>query len=53
VSGRLFSGTNLEEFASFVQRTLLEIGEDPSLALAQIHEATAKCLIERGHHNLV
>jgi hypothetical protein len=41
MTGRLFSGTNLEEFAACVQRTLLDIGEDPSLALAQIHEATA------------
>jgi hypothetical protein len=53
VSGRLFSSTNLEEFAARVQRTLLDIGEDPSLALTQIHKATDKSLIERGHHDLV
>ncbi len=53
MTGCLFSGTNLEEFAASVQRTLLDLGEDPSLALAQIHEATAKSLIERGHHDLV
>lgn len=52
-SGSLFSGSNLEEFAACVQRALLDLGEDPSLARDQIHEATAKSLIERGHHELV
>ncbi len=52
-SGRLFSGTNLEEFAACVQRALLDLGEDPSLAKSQIHEATARSLSERGHHDLV
>jgi hypothetical protein len=47
------SSTNLEEFAASVQRTLLDLGEDPSLARDQIHEATSKSLIERGHHDLV
>ena len=53
MSGLLFSGTNLEEFAVCVQRALLDLGEDPSLAVAQIREATAKSLIEGGHYDLV
>ncbi len=36
-----------------MQRALLDLGEDPSLARSQIHEATAKSLIERGHRDLV
>ena len=36
-----------------MQRALLDLGEDPSLARDQIHDATAKSLIERGHHDLV
>jgi hypothetical protein len=53
MTGCLFSGTNLEEFAACVQRALLDLGEDPSLARDQIHETTAKSLFERGHHDLV
>lgn len=52
-SGRIFSRDRFSDLLEGAQRTLLNLGLDPSLASVQIHEATARSLMERGHHDLV
>lgn len=52
-SGCIFSRESFSDLLESVQRTLLNLGLDPSLASAQIHEATAANLIRLGRNDLV
>jgi hypothetical protein len=52
-SGRIFTRESFSDILEAVQRTLLNLGQDPSLAALQIHQATAESLLARGHHDLV
>lgn len=52
-SGRITSRDSFPEILEGAQRTLLNLGEDPSLAAHQIHQATAASLIRQGREDLV
>ena len=52
-SGRMFSRETFADLLNGVQRTLLNLGEDPTLASSQIHQATAESLIHQGREDLV
>jgi hypothetical protein len=52
-SGCTLSRECFSDLLESAQRTLLNLGLDPSLASAQIHDATAANLIRLGHHDLV
>jgi len=52
-SGKQFTAGSFVVLEASAQRTLLNLGKDPSLASAQIHEATAASLIRQGRADLV
>ena len=52
-TGQTFSRETFSDLLESAQRTLLNLGLDPSLAAAQIHEATTANLIQLGRHDLV
>ncbi|MCB1203891.1 MAG: hypothetical protein KDN18_06505 [Verrucomicrobiae bacterium] len=49
----MFSRETFADLLEGVQRTLLNLGEDPALASSQIHQATAESLIHQGREDLV
>jgi hypothetical protein len=52
-NGQTFSRESFSDLLESAQRTLLNLGLDPSLASDQIHEATAANLIRLGRSDLV
>lgn len=53
ISGNTVSGAAFGSFLEGVERTLAALGEDPEVASLQIHEETARALIDSGHGELV
>lgn len=52
-SGATYTADAFEDFRGRIERTLLNLGMDPSEAGAQIHAATAEALVAKGHRDLV
>lgn len=52
-TGRVHCRASFAEILEGAERTLLNLGEDPSLAAAQIHKATGEYLIGAGRADLV
>lgn len=52
-SDRSFAHESFSDILKGVQRTLLNLGEDPSLAALEIHQTTAASLIKLGRIDLV
>lgn len=52
-AGRIHSRESFPEILGGAQRTLLNLGEDPSLAASQIHRVTAENLMRMGRRDLI
>lgn len=52
-TGRITARDSFPEILEGVERTLLNLGEDPSHASHQIHQATAASLIRQGREDLL